>query len=300
MKRFFFSLFTILFVWIASMSVTYAAVAIPWVSELSSSSMSIPSNGSTITNINAVWFRLLSYFKTILSAVFVLFMVYTGAMMIMSMGSDEEKLSSAKRQLWYSLFALLFINIPGAIYKAFRKDSSTSVWNFDSDTFTDMSTESSGNLLFNFFSFSNTVTGRIAFFLEIVIFFSAIIMLTLAGLNVLTSRGREERLKEAKSKFLYTILALIFVGMIEAWKRLAFTGDLTDGQNLFEDLANLALFFAAPVAIFFLSLAGYYFITSAGDEDKVKKAKSMVINTVLATLILLAGYTFLLDLSGLF
>jgi len=69
--------------------------------------------------------------------------------------------------------------------------------------------------------------------------------------------------------------------------------------NLFETLSNLALFFAAPVAIFFLTLAGYYYLTSNGDEDQIKKAKSIIVNTLLATLILLAAYTFLLDLATL-
>ena len=122
-------------------------------------------------------------------------------------------------------------------------------------------------------------------------------MMTLAGIQLITSRGRDEKLKEAKAKIIYTILALIFVGIIEAWKRVAFGGSIEAGGNLFESLANLALFFAAPVAIFFLTLAGYYFITSNGDEERVKKAKSIIVNTLLATLILLAAYTFLLDLG---
>jgi hypothetical protein len=74
---------------------------------------------------------------------------------------------------------------------------------------------------------------------------------------------------------------------MEAWKQFAFTGSIEQGKDIFQSLANMALYFAGPIAIFFLSLAGYYFITAAGDEEKIKKAKSIVINTVLATLILL-------------
>jgi len=151
--------------------------------------------------------------------------------------------------------------------------------------------------LFDFFVFSYSLNNQIVLFLEVMIFLAAIFMITITGIQLMTSRGREERIKEAKTKILYTILALIFVGVIEAWKRLAFNGEIEDGVNLFESLANLALFFAAPVAIFFLTLAGYYYITSNGDEERVKKAKSIIINTLLATLILLAAYTFLLDLA---
>jgi NADH:ubiquinone oxidoreductase subunit 6 (subunit J) len=136
-------------------------------------------------------------------------------------------------------------------------------------------------------------------FMEIMIFIAAVFMLTLAGIQLLTSRGREEKLKEAKNKILYTVLALVFVGIINVWERVAFNGIVQEGVNLFGSLANLALFFAAPVAIFFLSLASYYLITANGDEEQLKKAKNIVINTLLATLILLAAYTFLLELGTL-
>ena len=59
--------------------------------------------------------------------VMVIYTVYIGAMMIMSMGSDEEQLSSSKRQLWYMLVALIFINIPERLYFAFSKNGDTVV-----------------------------------------------------------------------------------------------------------------------------------------------------------------------------
>jgi hypothetical protein len=52
----------------------------------------------------------------------IIYCVYIGAQMIWSMGSDEEELGKAKRQIRYMLVALLLITIPGSIYKAFRKE----------------------------------------------------------------------------------------------------------------------------------------------------------------------------------
>ena len=221
-------------------------------------------------------------------------------MMIMSMGSDEEQLSASKRQIWYSLVALVFINIPWTLYESFYKDGSTTVGSkITTGAFEEASTDTTGNLFFDFYVFGYTVNNQIVVFLEIMIFIAAIFMLTLAGINLLVSRGREEKMKEAKNKIIYTILALIFVWIIEAWKRPAFNGEISDGVTLFGSLVNLALFFAAPVAIFFMTLAAYYYITANGEEEKVKKAKNIIVNTVFATLILLAAYTFLLDLVTL-
>ncbi|MFZ4461885.1 MAG: hypothetical protein ACOYN2_05205 [Patescibacteria group bacterium] len=78
---------------------------------------------------------------------------------------------------------------------------------------------------------------------------------------------------------------------------IAYSGNIPNGQSIFASLANLALFFAGPTAIFFLTLGAWYYITSAGDEEKAKKGKSIVINTFIAVIILLASYTFLKDLA---
>jgi hypothetical protein len=116
---------------------------------------------------------------------------------------------------------------------------------------------------------------------------------------MIVSAGKEEKMTEARNKILYSIGALFFVGFIEAIKRLSFTANLDAGVGIFTAISNLILLFAVPVAMFFLFMAAYYFITSNGDEERVKKARSIVINTFLATILLLAIYTFLLDLNTL-
>jgi hypothetical protein len=91
--------------------------------------MSFAAAVNAVQDVSNVGFQILTIVKRILMGILVIFMVYIGAMMIMSMGSDEEKLSAAKRQLWYALVALVFINIPGTLYESFYSDSSTSVGN---------------------------------------------------------------------------------------------------------------------------------------------------------------------------
>ncbi len=106
---------------------SFAAVNIPGGNEIQNLSVNIGSSGNVVADISNVGFRILTIIKRIIMGLLVIFSVYIGAMMIMSMGSDEEQLSSAKRQIWYMLVALLFINIPGTIYEAFYKNGDTSV-----------------------------------------------------------------------------------------------------------------------------------------------------------------------------
>jgi hypothetical protein len=46
-------------------------------------------------------------------------------------------------------------------------------------------------------------------------------------------------------------------------------------------------------------MAAYYYINSNGEEERIKKAKNIVLNTTIATVVLLASYAFLLDLATL-
>jgi hypothetical protein len=121
----------------------------------------------------------------------------------------------------------------------------------------------------------------------------------MAAIKIITAGGQEDKVKEGKTRILWSVLWLLTVPFIELWRNFAFTWKVEAWENIFQTIANLSLFFAGPVAIIFLTLAWYYFITSAGDEEKIKKAKHIVTNTVIATVILLASYTFLLDLATL-
>ncbi|MBW7954680.1 hypothetical protein H3C61_02620 [Candidatus Gracilibacteria bacterium] len=245
--------------------------------------------GQTTNNI-------LKTFKIVIGGLLVIYLVYAGTMMVISMGSDEARLSESKRSIWYAIIGLLFVNIPGLLYSSFSDKRTT-----DDITSTtgDGITIYQRNIFMNSSVFGNTL-GNIITFLEIVIVGIAIFMIVYSGIKIIIASGDEEKVSESKKKILWSLAGLIFIGIMEVWRNVMFKGDFKgQGQELFATLANLALFFAGPIAIFFLSLAGYYYITSGGDDDKVKKAKSIVFNTLIAVLILVGTYTILLDLKTL-
>lgn len=274
-------------------------VPIPSQSSISNVSIQYSWSSDITGTINNIWFSILRTVKVVLQWLLIIFMVYVWVQMIISMG-DDKQLGDAKKQVMYSLIWLLFINIPWSLYEAFHKDMNSGItlgWWTTASNF--VSPDNQNNIFINFFSFWVTFNDNIIWFLKVLIFGIAVFMLTYAGIEIMTARERKDRISEGKEKIIYSILALIFVGFIETWKTVAFSWSISDGVNLFWKMASLALFFAGPVAIFFLTIAGYYYISSNGKEDRIKKAKSIVINTVLATLILLASYTFLLDLATL-
>ena len=94
-------------------------VDIPWSTDIQKVSIGYSGWWDGLYALNNVWFSILTTIKVILMGLLVVYLVYNGFMMVYSMGSDEEKLSSSKRQLWYTLVWILFINIPGTLYEAF-------------------------------------------------------------------------------------------------------------------------------------------------------------------------------------
>jgi len=80
---------------------------------------------SLVENINLVWASTISIFKTVLNWILVIFVVYIWVSMIISMWTNEDRLSWAKRQFYYSLTWLLFLNVPEMLFNA------TSRWKLD-------------------------------------------------------------------------------------------------------------------------------------------------------------------------
>jgi hypothetical protein len=70
------------------------------------------------------------------------------------------------------------------------------------------------------------------------------------------------------------------------------TGDSqTIITSLTTNLVNLAIFIGAAIAVFFIVLGGYKYITANGDDSKVKEGRSMVINALIGLVIAIASFT---------
>lgn len=263
-------------------------VDISWDSEIKKVSLEKKS-WTLVDNINETWFSLLSSIKTILIWVFLFYIVYAWAKMIMSMWTDDAKISSAKRQIWYGVIWIIFINIPWTIYNAFFKE--TQWWN---STTTNWSWSWISSIVWDWFE---SLFKFIVWLLEILIFFIALFIFIYTWLKLIIWWKDSKTVNEAKLKILYSIVALVLVWFIEVWKEFAFGADFTVWYGIFRTIANLLLYIAPLIWLFFLTLAWYYYITSGWDKEKVKKSKDIIIYILLWTLIFLASYTILIELN---
>lgn len=236
-------------------------------------------------------FKILGLLKLIVSGFALIYLVMIGVYMVVY--SDiEDKIKTQRKQIVYALTGFIFLNIPGMIWTVFNPTEPK--WSISNST--NWSDISGGSIFWSSYGFDGII-GDLIGFLRVFAYGAAIITFTWALLRLITSGGDDEKQKNAKNRLIYGILGLIFLGFIDGWSRLVAYGDFV---NTIPSVANkfigLALFFAAPVAIFMMIWWAYFYITSGGDEERAKKGKNIVVNTFIATIILLASMSFLTDL----
>lgn len=245
--------------------------------------------------VEVVWKRFLSTVKNIFSWVMLILIVYAWAQMIISQWDDEQMLSKSKRMIWYSMIGIFFINMPWTIFEAIKWDRTSVSW-WIGTTWSNDIQNWVANLFINADVFSATINNTVVRFIKVVLVWLSVMIIILSWMKIIWSRWNQNALKEWKQKIAWALIALVFVWFIEAWQRFAYTWKISDWVDIFKTIANLALFLAVPVAVFFLSLAWYYYIISAWDQEKVKKAKNIIVNTLIWTVILLVSLAFLYDL----
>ncbi len=257
----------------------------------------IAEGGDAVGKLNAGGIRVLSIAKMVISGMAVFYMVYAGFSMATAFG-DDDKAAKGKHALWHALIAFVMINVPGQIVGFLTdKDVDSNVTariggNGFANTY-----DGCSNLLFCPRRWTDGIGYGMISFVELGLVASAVFMLSLAAFKLIANRGDEDERNKQKDRFLYAGLALVFVGVIEAWVKVVADSDVKGAQEgIFSNLMNLGMLFAAPVTIFFLAYAAYLYVTSRGDEDKAKQAKNIVTYCFVGVVLLLGTYALLKDL----
>lgn len=269
---------------------SYATVVIPGTIEIArwSIAVGIWADGS-IASAKDAGFRILGILRILVSGVALVYLVLIGVYMIL-WSDSEETLKTQRKQIFYALIGFLFLNIPSLVYTIFMPGSGGTIGSVSSWS------DTSGWFFWNTAGFEGIIGNMIAF-LRVFAFGAAVIMFTWWLFALIVSGGDEEKWKKAKNHIIYGMLGLIFMGFVGLWGELVATGDFTSYiPGVAGTFFSLAMYIAAPVAIFMLIWGGYYWITSAWDEERIKKWKSILINTGIAIIILLAALSFMTDL----
>lgn len=268
-----------------------------WVASIATKSNLLEvKNGTLSQDVETYKSSFLAFVKTIASWLLVLYVVFSWAMMALSMWEKEDEIKKSKKSISFALIWIMLVNIPQAIFDSFEKSWTGSVtWSVGKTNLE--------NLRINIFVNKDVFgwfIGWIIDFMQIIVLALAVLMILYNGAKLIISMWKNEVLTEAKNKIAYSVIALIFLWVMNYWKSVIFTWDVQwTWVSLVTTLANLALYFTAPVWIAFVSYAGFLYITANGSDDKVKKAKSIFVNAFIWVILLLGMYYFLSDLANL-
>jgi hypothetical protein len=270
---------------------TYAAVDIPGGGKITEASIWVAIANGTVDGAKDFWFRILWVVRLAISWLALVYLVMIGAYMIL--GSDsEDTIKKQRKQITYAIIGFLFLNVPNLVYTIFSWDARGPIG--PGGAFSDTN---GGSLFWNTYEFEGIFGGIIAF-LRVFVFGAAVTMFTWGLFNLLVSGGDDEKKKMAKNRIVYGLIGLIFMGFVGLWWELVAVGNFTKViPSVTGNIFSLVMYFVAPITIFMLIWGAYYFITSAGDEERMKKWKSILINTFIAVIILITALSFMTDLA---
>lgn len=289
------SIIALLLLWI---EFSYAQLTIPgWnIIKEQSITINVGENNVGTDVVRIVFFRLLSFARIIVAGFALIYIVLMGVNMILN-SENEGEIAKQKKQITYALIGFVFLNIPTVIYDLFVSDwrKSLNNWNWE---------ETGINSAFINSENVNTFLNWIVDLLKVIAFIVAVVMLTYWIIKLILDRGKWEWRKDAQNILLYWGAGLLFLWIVEIWSSSFSSKDLMESLGwtggIFSKIFGVALYFAAPIAVFFLILGAYYYITSMWDESKTKKWKAIIFNTFIATIILLLSYSILQELNSFF
>ncbi len=258
--------------------------------------------------------KVVKFVRLLLNGIALLAMLYVGYLWVTSMG-NEEKTSDGKNRIILIVLWLFLVNASSAIYGIFtgsdymydgfgnKIDDSKGYLSINSNLDTIRDNSEKCNFLFCPRNFMWTSLNSIVTMLEIIMIVVAIVMFTIGGFMMLLG-WRESASETAKKRLSYWVIALVITGILEAiYRAIYFQSGLENIEikttSVLIQWAKFFMYLAGPIAIIYIIIGGYYFITSWGDEERADKGKKILTYTAFATIMLLLGYTFIMEIVGL-
>lgn len=118
-------------------------------------------------------------------------------------------------------------------------------------------------------------------------FFTAIIMLIVYAFKMMAAMDYEDKVKTAGQGILRVILALIFIKVIDYVFVIAAQPDFAStAQDFIIQIATVLGYIFGAIAMIMVFYTGFLLLTSYGNEERVSKAKNVIITIVLSAIVI--------------
>ncbi|MCK9185967.1 pilin [Candidatus Gracilibacteria bacterium] len=233
----------------------------------------------------------LSYVKVLVGVVGFAMLIFLGYQLVMSSG-NEESLGKVKKGFIYTLISFVIISMSQDLAKIFDMSQGTLL--------------GSPQEILNRVKIFDKQVEIFMTFIKYVIGTYAVIMVVRSGISFMTVGGDEEKTKKAKSGLIYSIsgLLLIYIGDVFINKvfynidKTAYSGvtgvhpmiSVKTGIEQITGIINFIMYFIGPAAFIMLIVAAFMYLSSAGEEEKMKKAKNILVATIVGIVIIYGAF----------
>lgn len=228
--------------------------------------------------------------KLIIGA-FAVLMIIASAVQILTAGGNEETIKKHTKQLMYGIAGLALISLSGDMIKIFGVETGGPLKN---------PSEMIGRVV----EF-NRITQIVITFFKYLIGGVAVFMVISSGLHLITLED-ESKLDEDKKKLLYGIVGFVLIIFSETLvKKVLYKIDISKytgtsgvqpGMDPARGLAeivsatNYIVSFVGPLAILALIVGAIMYITAGGEEEKMNKAKRVIIAAAIGIIIIYGAF----------
>ncbi|MDP2624892.1 MAG: pilin [Candidatus Peregrinibacteria bacterium] len=253
---------------------------------------------------NAVW-ELARNFRLLIGAVAILFMVISGIKLVI-MGSNEEVATKQKTNILWGFVGLALIAVAGPMGEILDLQDG----GFLADEYT---------IGYRATLFDKQVTIIITF-VKYIVGSVAVLFMIRSGAKLVIAGDSDEVLTNEKKNLMTGALALFLIMVSNVIvKEVLFKTDASEanfsvtgqeaevsfdtarGVQEIVGITNFIVTWAAPLAVLALVVGGVMYLTAFGDEEKMTKAKKIIMNSVLALLIIYGAFAIVSTLiSGVF
>jgi hypothetical protein len=232
---------------------------------------------SIVELINRLFFsNLLVMFKYVFGFVAILLWTVYVIGMIGAAG-NADSLSTAKKNLVYGVVGFVLISLAVEIGEALNPVANPQ---------TIVEVPAATNLL-----------RRIAVLIQVGIGLVALGVIFFAGLNLIRAQGEEDQITRSKQYLVGAVLGMVVAilagPMIDVFfpeERRLENEQISDFATQFTGFIQFLLNFLAVGAFLTLIIAGLYYITSFGEDERQEQAKNIIFGTLLGIVVILSAF----------
>jgi len=265
-----------------------------------------PTKGDAAYQFQELIWGIVQNTRFVLGAVAIAFMVYSGFRMVTAWG-NEEVYTTQRRNLFYCVIGLAVVGLSGEIANIFA----VSCPDFTAPGTTKLACTQGGflkdpNSIIRASTLFSQRTKIVITFIKYLVGSITILFIVRSGLRLITMSSKEETITTDKKSLAYSAIGLLLIILADNvitkvfykldLTRYPSTGgaapgvDAARGVQEIVGFTNFAVSIIGPIAVLMLLAGGIMYITAAGKEDQMSKAKKLILAAVIGIVIMLGAF----------